>query len=114
MLYVFFLFQTVPTSSPQNLFGFASDSQTLSLSWDLPPPREQNGVIRGYKINITEVETRATWQVTSNTSSVTVPMLHPYYTYEWRVSAFTIGDGPYTEASTVMTLEDGGYIIILT
>ena len=69
-------------------------------------------MIREYKTNITEVETGTMWQVTSITSSVTVPMLHPYYTYEWRVSAVTIGDGPYSETSTVMTPEDGRYIIL--
>lgn len=40
-------------------------------------------------------------------TSLTVPFLHPYYTYECVISAYTIAYGPYTEVFTVMTTEAG-------
>lgn len=40
-------------------------------------------------------------------TSLTVPSLHPYYTYECVISAYTIAYGPYTEVFTVMTTEAG-------
>ena len=67
----------------------------------------QNGIIREYKVNVTEVETGRMWQLISITTSINVSSLHPFYLYEWIVSSFTIGDGPYTSVSTVMTPEDG-------
>ena len=60
-----------------------------------------------YRINITEVESGRVLWYTSDISALVVSGLHPYYTYDWAVSASTIiGYGPYTEVSTVVTLED--------
>ena len=45
--------------------------------------------------------------LSSTTESVLVHHLHPYYTYECVVSAFTVDSGPYSEVLTVTTSEDG-------
>ena len=103
---------TVPTSAPQNLNGMSATSTTISLSWNPPPLRDQNGIIREYRINITEVETGRTWQITSTTIVAMVQSLHPFYRYEWSVSAYTIGIGPYTAISVVTTVEDGMFVQI--
>ena len=39
-------------------------------------------------------------------TSIPVPLLHPFYTYECVISAYTVAIGPYTEI-VVMTQEDG-------
>ena len=83
----------------------------ISLSWDPPPPREQNGIIREYRINISEVETGGVLYFVSVGTQLDVSMLHPFYTYEWVVSAYTIGNGPYTDISTLMTPEDGKFLV---
>ena len=47
------------------------------------------------------------FQLTSVTTSVDAADLHPYYTYTITVSAVTIGEGPYSSAISLQTLEDG-------
>ena len=38
--------------------------------------------------------------------SITVGDLHPYYTYNFSVSAVTVAPGPYSEPLVVQTLPD--------
>ena len=57
-------------------------------------------------MNVTEVETGTEFNLTTTATSITVPFLHPYYTYECVISAYTVATGPYAEV-TVMTPEDG-------
>ena len=47
------------------------------------------------------------FQRVSTTTSIEITSLHPFYVYEWTVSAFTVGEGPYSSISTVTTPEDG-------
>lgn len=92
--------------SPSNLTGMAQDSATIFLSWDQPDGRH-NGIIREYRLNITEMETGRMFRTVSATSSQVINNLHPDYTYEWMVTAFTVGEGPYSYTHRVTTLEDG-------
>ena len=96
-----------PSSSPQNLTGTSISSDTITLSWSPPPTSDTNGVIREYRINITEVETGRVFLLTSTTTSITVQSLHPYYTYQCTVSTYTVGVGPYTTIFRIRTPEDG-------
>ena len=99
----------VPTRPPLSPTGEAVSPRSLLLSWSPPPPEHQNGIIRHYLVKITESETYQVFQHMTHTTSLSVPMLHPYYTYQWRVSAYTVGEGPYTNVSTVRTPEDSEY-----
>lgn len=92
--------------SPSSLTGSVQDSTTIQLSWGAPAGRH-NGIIREYRVNITETETGRVFQQISTTTTLTVSSLHPDYTYEWIVTAFTVGEGPYSVTSRVTTLEDG-------
>ena len=89
-------------------------STSISLSWSPPPLDQQNGIIRFYRVSITEDETGVVISRVATSTSITVTSLHPYYTYQCSVSAFTIGDGPATSESTVRTLEDGITLLRLT
>ena len=101
------LFLIVPSSPPQSPIGVATSSRSIYLSWYPPLDEDQNGIIREYDIIVTEVDTGRILRIATNSTAINMSSLHPYYTYEWIVSAYTIDTGPYTVASTVMTHEDG-------
>ena len=42
-----------------------------------------------------------------NTTTLSVPTLHPFYTYQCKVAAVTVGLGPYSTAVEVELPEDG-------
>ena len=102
----FYLLNIAPSSSPQNLTVTALSPNSISLDWSPPPPNSQNGVIREYRVNVTEVETGMELNLTTTATFITVPFLHPYYTYKCFICTYTVATGPYAEV-TVMTLEDG-------
>ena len=65
--------------------------------WDPPPPDQIHGVILGYNINITELETGTPSYLISEDTEITIGPLHPHYTYNFSIVAFThVGSGPTT------------------
>ncbi len=90
------------------------DSSTLYISWTAPPIAERNGVIRNYLITILELETGQSFSVASASASVTVPSLHPYYTYVCAVTAVTVEEGPYSANKTIRLPEDGKHTRTIT
>ena len=89
---------TVPLGSPQNLSAVPVDSTTLLITWMPPLASLQNGIIRNYKLSVTETETTTTTLFTLNdVLSHTVRDLHPFYNYEVRMAAVTVGDGPFSD-----------------
>ena len=100
-------FISAPSASPQNLTGTSVNSQTISLSWSPPPSSDTNGIIREYRVNVTEVETGVMFFLTTASTSITLQSLHPYYNYRCIVSAYTVGVGPYTAVFNIRTPEDG-------
>ena len=85
----------------------SENSTTLVLSWQPPAPENQNGIIVHYIVNITEMETGRSLSFTSaNTTILSVPALHPFYTYTCIVAAVTVGVGPYSAAVEVELPED--------
>jgi len=64
-------------------------------------------VIIGYSINFTELETGGMSHLTSEQTEAVIGPLHPHYTYNFTVVAFTlVGSGPTTYV-IVRTDEDG-------
>lgn len=97
----------VPDMSPANLTGRAQDSTTISLSWN-QPGGHHNGIIREYRLNITELETGQVFlHNASAATSLVIGNLHPDYTYQWSVAAYTVGEGPYSYSHALTTFEDG-------
>ena len=97
----------VPSGPPSNTIGTALNSTHVSLSWDPPSPDQINGVIIGYSINFTELETGGMSHLTSEQTETVIGPLHPHYTYNFTVVAFTlVGSGPITYV-IVRTDEDG-------
>ena len=83
------------------------DSRSVHLSWSPPPPEHHNGVIRQFQINVTEVDTGRAYQLTSFGSSRTVSSLHPFYTYQFSVAAYTVAPGPFSVPSVQLMPQDG-------
>lgn len=84
-------------------------SQRVYLTWDPPPVMLQNGVIREYYINVSGIETRRVLQYKTTSTEIEITSLHPSYTYNFSVSAFTVALGPFSEPYTITMLEDGKY-----
>ena len=99
--------ESIPIAPPQEISANEVTSSYLALTWNPPPFEETNGIIRYYMIRVSEVDTGTTFFVTSNGTEITIPNLHPYYTYECNVAAFTVGLGPYSNAITIQLLEEG-------
>jgi receptor-type tyrosine-protein phosphatase Q len=95
-----------PSSSPVNFTGLSLSSTSISLSWSPPPLEHRNGIIRSYAINSTELETNNTFSYTSVSTNLRINSLHPYYQYQFIVTAVTIGSGPPSSSITVRTKED--------
>ncbi len=99
--------ESVPIAPPQEVTADDVASMYLTLTWNAPPFEETNGIIRYYMIRVSELESGTSFFVTSNETEVTVPELHPYYTYECNVAAYTIDLGPYSTSITIQLLEEG-------
>lgn len=87
--------------------GSYVDSTSIFLDWDDPPAEQQNGIIREYHINYTELETGNAFFKVVTTDSATISSLHPNYNYYINVTAVTILPGPTSQVIVVMTPEDG-------
>ena len=99
----------VPSGPPRNLMPANVTSRSITLTWDPPYPNEWNGIILYYVVDIVEMESGEHRQeVSTNSTSLLVYQLHPYYSYSFNVSAATtIGPGPQSEVFTVRALEEG-------
>ena len=99
---------TVPSGPPENVQVATISSTSIKLLWDPPIPQDQNGIIQAYNITLTEAETGRllNFQEEVTLSFLVVNVLHPYYTYQCRISAVTIGPGPAAYIN-VTTHQDG-------
>ena len=104
---LFYFFPPAPTGPPLHVSRSPLNSTTLLLSWQPPLSQHRNGVIREYRVNITEVESGRHFQNTTTTTSITIPFLHPYYNYLCSIAAYTVGIGPFSSAVRVQMPEDG-------
>ena len=102
-----FIFFSAPSAPPEDLIAENVSSTSFVLSWTPPPISQQNGIITKYTVNITEIEISSLTVLTSTNTSLLVLSLHPYYTYDCAVSAYTVDNGPYSEMLTITTSEDG-------
>ncbi len=87
--------------------GVALTSTLITITWSPPPVEHINGIIDNYWVEVTEVVTNNTWIFYAAQTRINVGPLHPYYTYRCRVSASTIGLGPYTAFFYVNSGEAG-------
>jgi len=90
-----------PSAPPGDLSGSAVGPSVIQMQWSIPPYEFRNGMIRSYRVHILERETRSVTRVIAYTVSSTLTDLHPDYTYEIRVAAISIAEGPYSNAVVI-------------
>ena len=95
-----------------NVTGQVVDSTTVSLSWSPPLLENQNGVIRKYIIAATELDTESEYISESISTNIDIHSLHPFYTYQFIVAAYTIQQGPFSYIVTLQTPEDGKIMLL--
>ena len=94
-----------PSSPPQGIEVSSFSSNFVNLSWSSPRPEHRNGIITGYVINVTLEDTGASYQLTSQTTQLTVESLVPNGLYAFAVAAQTsVGTGPFS--MTIMQRTD--------
>ena len=101
---------TVPSGPPTNSTSMEVSSRSFILAWDLPAPSERNGIITGYNISITSLDSlfEEPQQFFTTELSLTVDQLEPHTDYVCIIAANTyIGIGPFSLEITVTTAQDG-------
>ena len=83
------------------------------LSWSAPPLRDQNGLIRHYRVRCIHQGGGDFEILTDLSTERLIAGLHPFYNYTCSVAAVTVAPGPYSLTVLVTTLEDGKLIIKL-
>ena len=102
-----FIHYVAPNTGPTNVSGTAINSETIILTWSPPPFDQQNGFIRYYTVNVTELDTGYDFFQTTTGTELIIYSLHPYYTYEFELSAVTVSEGPSSAPIAVQTEQDG-------
>ena len=98
----------VPSGPPQNFRSSEVSSRSITLIWNLPLFEEQNGVITGYIINVTGIETAEMFELFSNRESLTADFARPFSSYIFKIAGQTaVGVGTFSDPITIMTPEDG-------
>lgn len=77
------------------------------LAWSPPPSLEINGAIRHYTVHVVERQTGIEWTFVVVDETLNIGGLHPYYQYDFNVSATTIGRGPISATYSVQTQQEG-------
>lgn len=97
----------MPSSSPTIVVANATASTSIFLEWVPPKPSTHNGIIRSYSVLLVEEDTGVLLTYEARGTDLVVMSLHPYYVYQCRVQAFTVGKGPHSDPVYVTTSEDG-------
>ena len=83
-------------------------SRSITFTWDAPLFEEQNGVITGYIINVTGIETEELFELFSDSESLTADFVRPFSSYIFKIAGQTaVGTGTFSDPITIMTPEDG-------
>ena len=101
------LITLVPSHHPLNITEQVLGPTSFRLSWSPPPVEHHNGVIRGYNVNVTEIETGRKLRYSTQSTAIVIRALHPFYLYNCTMTAFTVGEGPSSAIIGVRTEEAG-------
>ena len=83
-------------------------ANNTQINWQPPSLLDQNGVITGYVINLTSLNTGISQQLTSTALTLQISNLTPFTNYVCIIAASTaIGMGPFSTVITIQTLEAG-------
>lgn len=100
-----------PSGPPTNVTVDALSSSSIFITWSPPDQAEQNGIIKHYIVNVTELQYGDSIEYYSVVEQeLTVTSLHPHYDYHCLVAAVTVESGPYSTPYLVTTLQDGKHM----
>lgn len=94
-----------PSAPPQNVSVVALSPTKIQIAWSPPPAIDTNGVLIFYDVTVMELETGQQWELSSTQQQLNVTSLHPYYSYQCTVAAFTVSRGTYSSAYQAQTFE---------
>lgn len=97
----------VPSIAPSITSLTALNPSTLSLSWNPLSPLYANGIVRQYIVNVTVQESSEQYQYSTVSTNLTIPELHPHYTYTVYIAAVTVGMGPFSSAHNIKMPQSG-------
>ena len=104
----YYIYSTVPSGAPRNITGTPGDAREILLHWEPPFPENRNGMIIGYVVNATRMNSGEILQLMSTPNSITVSSLSPFTIYICAIAATTsVGSGPFSDEIAVQTLEEG-------
>ena len=100
---------SVPSSAPLNFTKTSQSSESgITLTWSPPPIEDQNGVIIGYLLKVTEGTMDNVYQLRLQSQTYQNNTLLKFTEYTFAVAAMTaIGLGPFTDSIAVTTPEGG-------
>ncbi|XP_022783225.1 uncharacterized protein LOC111324013 isoform X3 [Stylophora pistillata] len=107
--------EDVPSLPPSDFILTATNSSSISASWQLPPENSTNGIIRGFKLFYKEKGSSGPTCMFLISNPATriqeVTGLTEYAEYEFQILAFTsVGDGP--TITVVFNTKEAGKPII--
>ena len=89
----------------------ASNSTSITASWELPPADSRNGIITGFKLFYRQKLSGNQSKLNISNASIrakTVRELMKFTEYEFQLLAYTsVGDGPNSSVQFAKTVEDG-------
>lgn len=84
-----------PSGTPQHATVTPLNPKSVLLMWLPPTAEETNGLILGYRIQVTGLDNSERIELSTNETAIQIGELHPFYSYSFGVSAYTeVGNGP--------------------
>ncbi len=106
-MYFFVYIRVAPSQSPTGVFVFNVTATAFQVSWSDPPPDTHNGVIRNYELVLTNQNTGAVSQTSTQRANQLFDNLRPATVYSYQLRAVTVSPGPFSTNAAITTLEDG-------
>ena len=100
-------FHPAPSRPPTNISHEVQSPNDVLLTWNPPEFHHQNGIIRQYHISLRENATGREWELVTVRTNMLLDFLNPHSYYTYRVSAVTVGNGPYSDRRNFTTEDDG-------
>ncbi len=105
-----------PSSPPDSVTASANSSTSITVTWDMVPAIDQNGIITMHEVLYQPLETfgglisTQTLNASGLERSIMLINLQEFVNYNISVRAYTsVGNGPYSSEVTALTLQDGEY-----
>ena len=100
----------MPEGAPESVSARPLSTTSLAVTWEPPLEELRNGIIQQYTVQITAMETGMVITLFTESTSVNVTSLHPYYTYSCTIAAETSGIGPFSYPVDVQLPPSGMFV----